>query len=660
MDEHVDHGEAEEVAGVKEALRKVEFVVCGAKPNTGRKESPARRSDVEVYFGWKRAEVAAFPERNLSRIALVTQLSLNRLDRLAALVMQWKGPVSAALYLCSSADLEAAEKWYSALPQEFKIWTTLHLVVGNVEFYPINLMRNVAWEGVDVAAKANERQPPDFIFILDVDAQLSTDSAGFLADVKLSLGLLHSEGDAMALIVPAFEFAPEAQPVPVMNLSRTELEILWKVGKVQAMHAGRPSYSGPFKHYKWLQGRGRETKIKRLHYQLMFEPYIIMKRVSSASDATRIVRFFEDFVGRGFNKQSFHFQLWASGYDYAVLPNVFVIDTPHEDSSWDKGAGAFNDNREKWLLFRDDIIRTYQLDCRNIYLRQCDRHGRSCDKACSRTDERSHYEPRKKRTHREHKKPKTPAKGMGGEPRSETTLKKHSHEARKGRWWREQVGLMEVRAKSGTREEDRTKLKTSLPRCAGGVDVVYTWVNGSDPWHLSVQQKWIPQAERDGKVDLGGKRFSEGGKGSMRGGDFGFRFRDFGEASTLRYSLRSFLKFAPWVNRFWIVSAGRFGNKSDPQVPSWLDLDDEEGRVRVVSHEDIFNHPEQQLPTLNSCAIETRINHIPGLADCYIYVNDDFLLLAPLSMEDLWDKNEPLPFAFFNGARIQRIGIQTL
>lgn len=49
------------------------------------------------------------------------------------------------------------------------------------------------------------------------------------------------------------------------------------------------------------------------------------------------------------------------------------------------------------------------------------------------------------------------------------------------------------------------------------------------------------------------------------------RYRDNNE---LKYSLRSLVKYAPWVRRIFIVTAD--------QVPSWLDLSDD--RVQIVTY----------------------------------------------------------------------------
>lgn len=118
------------------------------------------------------------------------------------------------------------------------------------------------------------------------------------------------------------------------------------------------------------------------------------------------------------------------------------------------------------------------------------------------------------------------------------------------------------------------------------VDVVYTWVNGTDP-------AWQQQYLRWRRAAPGGS-----GPGSADGSDDLRRFRDNDE---LRHSMRSVHMFAPWVRHIFVLTDG--------QVPAWLDL--EHPRVSVVSHREVF--PDASvLPVFSSPAIETHLHRIPG------------------------------------------------
>lgn len=98
------------------------------------------------------------------------------------------------------------------------------------------------------------------------------------------------------------------------------------------------------------------------------------------------------------------------------------------------------------------------------------------------------------------------------------------------------------------------------------------------------------------------------------------RYRDSNE---LRYSLRSLIKNAPWIRHIYIVV--------DNQIPAWLNLDTD--KLTMISHEEIFEN-KQNLPVFSSPAIESQLHRIPGLSKKFIYFNDDVLLGSKTLQDD--------------------------
>lgn len=207
---------------------------------------------------------------------------------------------------------------------------------------------------------------------------------------------------------------------------------------------------------------------------------------------------------------------------------------------------------------------------------------------------------------------------------------------------------------------DNIKGASYEPRlCSQEIDIVYTWVNGSDPQLLADLAHWTLQQEMetgtgqadatdagaDGTVNASSLSNStvtdtdtdtdttlngnstdgtaaaaaaegeagetgeeeeageagEAGEGDANKASSANRFRDNEE---LRYSLRSIYKFAPWVRKIFIVTNG--------QVPQWLRID--HPRLRVVTHAEIFPN-KTHLPVFSSPAIEAHLHRIEGLAD---------------------------------------------
>lgn len=143
------------------------------------------------------------------------------------------------------------------------------------------------------------------------------------------------------------------------------------------------------------------------------------------------------------------------------------------------------------------------------------------------------------------------------------------------------------------------------------IDAVITWVDGSDPKHAARLQAHL--------ASLGGP---------LPNSAHATRFHDAGE---IEYCIASIFRFAPWISRIHIVT--------DQQVPPllakltasrWRD------RVVVVDHREIFSGLEHHLPTFNSRAIISVLWRIPGLAEHFIYFNDDFVLLHPVRPDDFF------------------------
>lgn len=142
------------------------------------------------------------------------------------------------------------------------------------------------------------------------------------------------------------------------------------------------------------------------------------------------------------------------------------------------------------------------------------------------------------------------------------------------------------------------------------IDVVYTWVDGTDP-------EWISR-KRATLDALVGEEMSDDAAADLR----------FIAHDELRHSLRSLEQYAPWVRHVYIVT--------DRQRPDWLRNDDP--WVTVVDHTEIAP-PGTALPTFNSQAIEANLHRIEGLSENFLYFNDDVFLSSPVSPELFFSPN---------------------
>lgn len=129
------------------------------------------------------------------------------------------------------------------------------------------------------------------------------------------------------------------------------------------------------------------------------------------------------------------------------------------------------------------------------------------------------------------------------------------------------------------------------------IDMVFSWVDGTSSEFQRLR------AERMSTYVVG------------EGDDSEARFRQIDE---LKYALRSVRLYAPWVRRIFIVT--------DSPRPTWLA---EHPLVTIVRSEEFFADPSV-LPTHNSHAVESQLHHIEGLAEHFIYSNDDMFFGRPV------------------------------
>ncbi|MFC4292670.1 stealth family protein [Sphingorhabdus arenilitoris] len=143
------------------------------------------------------------------------------------------------------------------------------------------------------------------------------------------------------------------------------------------------------------------------------------------------------------------------------------------------------------------------------------------------------------------------------------------------------------------------------------IDAVITWVDGDDPALRAKREHHLAHAT----APLHGN---------------GTNPHRWICSDELNFCLRSIANNAPWVRRVWIVT--------DNQIPQYAPLPPAfAAKIAVVDHREIFAGYEDALPTFNSLSIETMLWRIPGLADHFLYFNDDVFLTAPVEPADFFD-----------------------
>lgn len=143
------------------------------------------------------------------------------------------------------------------------------------------------------------------------------------------------------------------------------------------------------------------------------------------------------------------------------------------------------------------------------------------------------------------------------------------------------------------------------------IDIVIPWVDGSDP-------EWQQEFKKYAAIEMGRDNNTE------------IRYRDW---DNLQYLFRGIEKFAPWVRKVHFITTG--------QKPKWLNLD--APKLNFVRHEDFI--PKEFLPTFSVRPIELNLHRIEGLAEQFVYFNDDYFLLRPVKPERFFRNGLPCDMA---------------
>lgn len=145
------------------------------------------------------------------------------------------------------------------------------------------------------------------------------------------------------------------------------------------------------------------------------------------------------------------------------------------------------------------------------------------------------------------------------------------------------------------------------------IDAVISWVDGYDPAHEKKLSLYLQEQGIKRENCAHPTRFDQCGE--------------------INYCLVSILKYAPWIRTIYIIT--------DNQIPQLGKLSTLlEKKIKIIDHKNVFRDYENNLPTFNSLSIECVLWRIEGLAERFIYFNDDCFLLRPVKQEDFFREDK--------------------
>uniref|UniRef100_A0A8B9UM43 LARGE xylosyl- and glucuronyltransferase 1 n=1 Tax=Anas zonorhyncha TaxID=75864 RepID=A0A8B9UM43_9AVES len=241
------------------------------------------------------------PASDNTDVTLVAQLSMDRLQMLEAICKHWEGPISLALYL---SDAEAQQFLRYAQGSEVLMSrhnVGYHIVYKEGQFYPVNLLRNVAMKHISTP----------YMFLSDIDFLPMYGLYEYLRKSVIQLDLANTK---KALIVPAFETLRYRLSFPK---SKAELLSMLDMGTLFT-----------FRYHVWTKGHAPTNFAKwrtattpyRVEWEADFEPYVVVRKDCPEYDRR--------FVGFGWNKVAHIMELDAQPRFTAHLCKAKVFTFP--------------------------------------------------------------------------------------------------------------------------------------------------------------------------------------------------------------------------------------------------------------------------------------------------------------------------------------------
>jgi len=280
-------------------------------------------------------------------ISIATQMSTNnpaRFQRLLDLASRWDGYISVAVYTKMSETgyakmSEAIDTFIDTHGSHLKDKVAYHLVIDKrynkaSEFYPTNLLRNIA----------TEHTLTKLIINLDVDFIPSISSHNQLL---YQVSKLKNPKRAV-LMLPSFE-RQLADNENWENVTSSDLPAT-KKKLLREMRRNKEKVYSPFHHSFFPAGHGptdfarwyKASDAYMVNYKKNFEPYYVVLKTD------KLPQFWEHLTGFGKNKLSWVEEMALAGYEFHVAPDCFLVHINHS-----------HPNSEPKREVRESILKEY-------------------------------------------------------------------------------------------------------------------------------------------------------------------------------------------------------------------------------------------------------------------------------------------------------------
>ncbi|KAI9597770.1 glycosyl-transferase for dystroglycan-domain-containing protein [Syncephalis fuscata] len=288
-------------------------------------------------------------------VTLVSQFSVNRLDRFEDAIRAWSGPIAATIYLMESKDLDILIDYFQIYAhQELYYQVELAIVLPDTGErdryrYPINQLRNIATRLVRTShhLMIDADFVPNHALYHDVIRKqlYSVWQQGMAQDnatYSVSNLLQASEWSHIALVVPCVAIVESYTGRYPETLEQLQELFHAEQAYITDVNAGHgPTLTEVFLRKAWIASS--TAPWYEVCYESQWEPYYILPRTAPAWD--------ERFRNQGGDKQQHALLLNALNYRFLVLRDVYLYHRDHARLTWPGGGLAREDTQPVFNYF---------------------------------------------------------------------------------------------------------------------------------------------------------------------------------------------------------------------------------------------------------------------------------------------------------------------
>ncbi|EGC35495.1 hypothetical protein DICPUDRAFT_152182 [Dictyostelium purpureum] len=242
-------------------------------------------------------------------ITIVTQFTIDRMDRIAMMADIWRAPISAAVYIRNQSDIDSV---FKLVRNSFSVaqFVDIHFLYSNQTRYPVNNLRNLAL--------VNART--DWTLLLDVDFVTNEGMYEYLQSLLKEI----DKNKLVSFIIPSFSSSISHYDFPT---GKVDLIQMVEAGDIKIINKNVcPRCHGPTDYSRWFSA----VEPYKVDYRWLYEPFLLYNK-------SQIELYDERLKGYGFDKNSHTFGMAAQGFSFYVLPEAWIIHMNHKSKPWEGG-----------------------------------------------------------------------------------------------------------------------------------------------------------------------------------------------------------------------------------------------------------------------------------------------------------------------------------